>query len=161
MPTTGNFSSIELLGHEEACRFDVIDSAIAQAIGERFVEVGLKRNHPITIAVQLDGVEVFRQALPGADEEQISWINRKARVVNLTHHSTMYERVRAEESGINWHEKHGVEDATHAIHGGGFPLVTKDGVLKGVLLISGLPQVDDHMLAYETLAFLSHDFTKN
>ena len=161
MPTTGNFSSIELLGHEEACRFDVIDSAIAQAIGERFVEVGLKRNHPITSAVQLDGVEVFRQALPGADEEQISWINRKARVVNLTHHSTMYERVRAEESGINWHEKHGVEDATHAIHGGGFPLVTKDGEFKGVLLISGLPQVDDHMLAYETLAFLSHDFTKN
>jgi uncharacterized protein (UPF0303 family) len=161
MPTTGNFSSVELLGHEDACKFDVIDSAIAQAIGERFVEVGLKRNHPITIAVQLDGVEVFRQALLGADEEQISWINRKARVVNLTHHSTMYERVSAEELGIDWHAKHGVEDATHAIHGGGFPLVTKDGEFKGVLLISGLPQVEDHMLAYETLAALSHELNQN
>ena len=161
MPTTGNFSSVELLGHEEACMFAVVDSAIAQTIGERFVEVGLKRNHPITIAVQLDGVEVFRQALPGADEEQISWINRKARVVNLTHHSTMYERVSAEESGINWHEKHGVEDATHAIHGGGFPLVTKAGEFKGVVLVSGLPQVDDHMLAYETLAALSHELNQN
>ncbi len=160
MPTTGNFSSVELLGHEEACRFDVVDSAVAQAIGERFVEIGLKRKQPITIAVQLDGAEVFRQALPGADEEQISWINRKARVVNLTHHSTMYERVSAEESGINWHEKHGVEDATHAIHGGGFPLVTKAGEFKGVVLVSGLPQVDDHMLAYETLAALSHEFNQ-
>ena len=160
MPTTGNFSSVELLGHEEACRFDVVDSAVAQAIGERFVEIGLKRKHPITIAVQLDGAEVFRQALPGADDEQISWINRKARVVNLTHHSTMYERVSAEESGINWHQMHGVEDATHAIHGGGFPLVTKAGEYKGVVLVSGLPQVEDHMLAYETLTALSHELNQ-
>ena len=160
MPTTGNFSSVELLGHEEACRFEVIDNTIAQAIGERFVEIGLKRNHPITIAVQLDGAEVFRQALPGADDEQISWINRKARVVNLTHHSTMYERVSAEESGINWHQMHGVEDATHAIHGGGFPLVTKAGEYKGVVLVSGLPQVEDHMLAYETLTALSHELNQ-
>lgn len=161
MPTTGNFSSVELLGHETVCRFDAIDSNTAQAIGERFVEVGLKRNHPITIAVQLDGVEVFRQALPGADEEQISWITRKARVVNLTQHSTMYERVSAEESAINWHEKYGVEDATHAIHGGGFPLVTKGGEFKGAVLVSGLPQVDDHMLVYETLAELSLEFNQN
>ena len=62
----------------------------------------------------------------------------------------MYERVSAEESGIDWHQKHGVEDATHAIHGGGFPLKTKDG-FKGILLISGLPQVEDHLLAVEIL----------
>jgi uncharacterized protein (UPF0303 family) len=158
--TTGNFSSIELLGHEEACRFDVIDSAVAQTIGERFAEVGLKREHPITIVIQLDGIEVFKRALPGADDEQIGWITRKARVVNLTHHSTMYERVSAEEAGINWHEKHGVEDATHAIHGGGFPLVTTAGEFKGVVLVSGLPQVDDHMLAYETLATLRHELAQ-
>lgn len=158
--TTGNFSSIELLGHEEACRFDRIDGEIARLIGERFVEVGLKREHPITIVVQLDGVEVFHQALPGADDEQVSWINRKARVVNLTHHSTMFERVSAEEAGIDWHQKHGVEDATHAIHGGGFPLVTKAGEFRGVVLVSGLPQVEDHMLAYETLAALSHELAQ-
>lgn len=158
--TTGNFSSVELLGHEEACKFDAINRDIAQVIGERFVEVGLKRNHPITIAVQLDGAEVFRQALPGADDEQVSWINRKARVVNLTHHSTMYERVNAEELGIDWHAKHGVEDATYAIHGGGFPLVTTAGEFKGVVLVSGLPQVDDHMLVYEILAALKHELAQ-
>ena len=151
--TTGNFSSVELLGHEEACKFDVINREIAQAIGERFVEVGLKREHPITVVVQLNGAEVFNRALPGADvDEQLSWINRKARVVNLTHHSTMYERVNAEELGIDWHAKHGVEDATHAIHGGGFPLITTAGEFMGVVLVSGLPQVEDHMLVYEILA---------
>lgn len=152
MATTGNFSSVELLGHEENCRFSEINLAICQEIGEHAAELSLKRAHPITIVIQLDGKEVFSRALPGSDEEQRSWIKRKANVVNLTHHSTMYERVNAEERGADWHQEHGVADETHAIHGGGFPLVTKSGEFRGVLLISGLPQVDDHLLAYEILA---------
>lgn len=157
MPTTtGNFSSVELLGHEEACKFDAIDSDFARAIGEHAVEIGLKRGLPITFVIQLDGNEVFSRALPGADDEQLSWIKRKANVVNMTHHSTMYERVSAEERGADWHQERGVEDATHAIHGGGFPLTTKGGEFRGVLLISGLPQVEDHLLAYEILAEMAN-----
>jgi uncharacterized protein (UPF0303 family) len=150
--TTGNFSSVELLGHEEACKFNEINLEICQQIGEYAVEIGLKRGHPITYVIQLDGQEVFSRALPGADDEQLSWIKRKANVVNLTQHSTMFERVSAEERGADWHQEHGVADETHAIHGGGFPLTTKGGEFRGVLLISGLPQVEDHLLAYEILA---------
>jgi uncharacterized protein (UPF0303 family) len=159
MTTTGNFSTVELLGHEENCRFDEITAAKCQQIGERAVVIGLKRSHPITISVQFEGQEVFVKALPGADAEQLGWINRKANVVNLTHHSTMYERVSAEERGADWHQEQGVADETHAIHGGGFPLVTKTGEFKGILLISGLPQVDDHLLAYEILAALSNELS--
>lgn len=159
MATTGNFSTVELLGHEEKSRFNEITAATCQQIGERAVEIGLKRSHPITISVQFEGQEVFLKALPGADAEQPSWIKRKANVVNLTHHSTMYERVSAEERGADWHQEHGVADETHAIHGGGFPLVTKSGEFKGILLISGLPQVEDHLLAYEILAALSNELS--
>ena len=63
----------------------------------------------------------------------------------------MYERVKAEEEGADWHKDNGVEDATHAIHGGGFPIYTDAGFV-GVLLISGLPQVEDHLLAVEVLS---------
>ena len=158
--TTGNFSSVELLGHEENCKFNEITQDVCQQIGEHAVEIGLKRALPITYVIQLDGNEVFSRALPGADDEQLSWIKRKANVVNLTHHSTMFERVSAEERGVDWHQERGVEDATHAIHGGGFPLITKDGAFKGVLLISGLPQVEDHLLAYEILAFMSQELNQ-
>jgi uncharacterized protein (UPF0303 family) len=157
--TTGNFSSVELLGHEESCKFSEINLETCKQIGERAVEIGLKRSHPITISIQLDGTKVFIKALPGADSEQPSWIQRKANVVNLTHHSTMYERVSAEERGADWHQEHGVLDETYAIHGGGFPLVTKSGEFRGILLISGLPQVDDHLLAYEILAALSQELS--
>ena len=63
----------------------------------------------------------------------------------------MYERVKAEEDGIDWHVVNGLKDETHAIHGGGFPLITKAEGFKGILLISGLPQVEDHLLAVEIL----------
>ena len=42
-------------------------------------------------------------------------------------------------------------DETHAIHGGGLPLITKNEGFVGMLLISGLPQVEDHLLGVEVL----------
>lgn len=149
--TTGNFTSIELLAQENLASLDQVDLAIAELIGERAVALGMEGNLPITISVELDGQEVFRRALPGATDEQAGWIARKSNVVNLTHHSTMYERVKAEEEGLDWHARHGVVDETHAIHGGGFPLLTKCGEFKGVLLMSGLPQVEDHLFVFEVL----------
>ena len=146
-----NFTSAELLLHESQSAFETLDLQTALQIGGKAVALGTERNYPITIAVELDGAEVFRQALPGAEEGHADWILRKSNVVNLTHHSTMYERVKAEEDAIDWHQKHNVVDETHAIHGGGFPLLTVDGEFRGVLLISGLPQVEDHLFAVEVL----------
>lgn len=150
--TTGNFTSIEILRQEESSRFESLNKEQAIAIGEKAALLASERNLPITISVELDSEEVFRKALPGAEDAHAGWITRKANVVRLTGHSTMYERVFAEETGSDWHKEHGVEDATHAIHGGGFPLTTKDGQLRGILLISGLPQVEDHLLAVEVLS---------
>jgi uncharacterized protein (UPF0303 family) len=68
----------------------------------------------------------------------------------LNQHSTMFERVSAEERGVDWHKENDATDETHAIHGGAIPLITDEG-FKGILIISGLPQVEDHLLAVEVL----------
>ena len=151
--TTGNFSSAEILGQEEATRFEILTKEIAIEVGERAAHVAKSRNLPVTISIELDGSEVFRRALPGAEDAHAGWITRKANVVRMTGHSTMFERVRAEELDIDWHDVNGVKDETHAIHGGGFPLALTTGELRGILLISGLPQVEDHLLAVEVLTF--------
>ena len=137
METTGNFESSQILKHEENLNLSSLTNLEA-------------RNLPIAIQVQIGEWVVFKAALPGSKPENDGWIKRKANVVLLTQHSTMYERVSAEEAGIDWHLKHGVVDQTHAIHGGGFPLKTSEG-LQGILLISGLPQVEDHLFAVEVL----------
>ena len=149
--TTGNFTSAELLDQEESVRLTEFNQELALDLGALAAEIGLTRELPIAISVRIGDWEVFKAALPGSKQESDGWINRKANVVNLTKHSTMYERVRSEEAGIDWHSQHGVEDATHAIHGGGFPIYVQDKGFAGIILISGLPQVDDHKLAVEIL----------
>ena len=89
--------------------------------------------------------------MPGSTVENQDWLDRKARVVLLKHHSTIYERVSAEERGVDWHQENNLPDETHAIHGGGLPLITKKDGFVGVLLVSGLPQVEDHLLGVEVL----------
>lgn len=157
MSTTGNFTSRELLDHESSTVLTHFDNEVAMKIGQRAVEIGLERGAPIAISIRVGEWEIFKASLPGSSPENDGWIARKANVVNLTRHSTMYERVSAEEEGADWHQLHGVEDATHAIHGGGFPIVSKGGGYQGVLVISGLPQVEDHLLAREILSNFALD----
>lgn len=81
-----------------------------------------------------------------------SWIARKARVVLATGNSTMFERVWAEEAELDWYEFKGLPEDSYAIHGGGVPLNVKGLGHVGTLLISGLPQVDDHLLCIEVIS---------
>ena len=120
-------------------------------IGNIALNIGLTRNLPIAIEIRVNNWIVYHASLPGSKPENDWWIARKARVVMLKHHSTMYERVSAEERGVDWHKENNLLDETHAIHGGGLPLITIDKGFVGVLLISGLPQVEDHLLGVEVL----------
>jgi uncharacterized protein (UPF0303 family) len=149
--TTGGFTSNQLLNEEQILTLPTLDLAGALEIGEIAKSLGVVRNLPIATEVRLGDWIIYHASLPGSSPENDRWIVRKARVVLLKHHSTMYERVSAEERGVNWHKENKLLDQTHAIHGGGIPIITKDDGFAGVLLISGLPQVEDHLLGVEVL----------
>ena len=151
MVTTGGFTSNQLLNEEQILTLPTLDLAGALEIGEIAKSLGVVRNLPIATEVRLGDWIIYHASLPGSSPENDRWIVRKARVVLLKHHSTMYERVSAEERGVDWHKENNLLDETHAIHGGGLPLITKDDGFVGVLLISGLPQVEDHLLGVEVL----------
>jgi len=149
--TTGGFTSTQLLTEEQILTLPCIDISDALEIGEIAKSLSVTRNLPIAIEVRLGDWVVYHISLPGSKPENDWWMGRKARVVMLKHHSTMYERVSAEERGVDWHKENNSLDETHAIHGGGLPLITKNEGFVGVLLISGLPQVEDHLLGVEVL----------
>ena len=149
--TTGGFTSSQLLVEEQSLILPSFSSTEGLEIGEIAKSLGLLRNLPVAIEVRLGDWIVYHASLPGSKPENDWWIARKARVVMLKHHSTLYERVSAEERGVDWHKENNLLDETHAIHGGGLPLITKDKGFVGVLLISGLPQVEDHLLGVEVL----------
>ena len=151
MSNLNNVTTKELLDQEQFFTFEHLSPANALEIGEVAKSLGMQKNLPIAVEVRLGDWIIYHASLPGSNSENQWWIDRKARVVLLKHHSTLYERVSAEERGVDWHKENNLLDETHAIHGGGLPLITKDKGFVGVLLISGLPQIEDHLLGVEVL----------
>ena len=151
MEITGEFISLQLLKEERILTLPSLGINDALEIGEIAKSLGLVRNLPIAVEVRLADWIVYHASLPGSTPENDWWMSRKARTVMLKQHSTMYERVSAEERGVDWHKENNLLEETHAIHGGGLPLLTKDDGFVGVLLVSGLPQVEDHLLGVEVL----------
>jgi uncharacterized protein (UPF0303 family) len=146
-----SFTTKQLLDEEQFFTFDNLTPVNALEIGEIAKSLSLLKSLPIAVEVRLGDWNIYHASLPGSTVENQWWIDRKARVVLLKHHSTLYERVSAEERGVDWHKENNLLDETHAIHGGGLPLITKDEGFVGMLLISGLPQVEDHLLGVEVL----------
>ena len=151
MATTGGFTTSGLLQEELLLTLPKLDVADAMEIGEIAKSFGTQRGLPIAVEVRIGDWIIYHASLPGSTSENQWWIDRKARVVLLKHHSSLFERVSAEERGVDWHKENNLFDETHAIHGGGLPLITKGEGFVGVLLVSGLPQVDDHLLGVEVL----------
>jgi uncharacterized protein (UPF0303 family) len=149
--TTGGFTSEGLALEAKALQLSSLTQAEALEIGAIAQAIGLERKLPIAVEVRMKDWIVFHASLPGSSPENDWWIGRKARVVNLTGRSTIHERVIAEEQGIDWHAEKGLEDELYAIHGGGLALHVVGLGLTGILIVSGLPQVEDHLLGVEVI----------
>jgi uncharacterized protein (UPF0303 family) len=148
--TTGGFTSKQLLEEEQLLKLPSLANSDAVEIGEIATTLGNQRRVPVTVQVRIGDWIVYHASLEGSKPENDWWINRKVAVVMIKQHSTMYERVSAEERGVDWHKENSLSDETHAIHGGALPLITNEG-FRGILIISGLPQVEDHLFAVEVL----------
>ena len=148
--TAKGLNSKQLLHQEQELRLPALMNKEAIEIGQLASELGRERKLPIAIEVRIGDWIVYHASLPGSSPENDRWIERKAAVVELKQHSTMYERIFAEERGVDWYKENNLQDETHAIHGGALPLITDEG-FKGILIISGLPQVEDHLFAVEVL----------
>ena len=149
--TTGGFTSAGLKTEEEMLVLPAFDIAAALESGQIAFELASARELKAAIEVRIGEWVVFHASLPGTNSENDWWMGRKARVVLLTGHSSIHERVLAEETNIDWFAKHGVDEEQYAIHGGGLPINVVGKGLVGVLLISGLPQIQDHLLGVEVL----------
>lgn len=147
--TKGGFTSAGLALEAETLDLPSLSQKEAIEIGEIALDLGFELGAPIAVEVRLKDWAVFHASLPGTSLVNDSWIARKAAVVLATGNSTIYERVLAEEQGIDWYKEKGLSVETHVVHGGGLPLnVTGFGCM-GILLISGLPQVQDHLFGVE------------
>jgi uncharacterized protein (UPF0303 family) len=141
----------ELAAEEEELQFASFTNDDAWALGSALVSAARQDRAPVAIDITRNGHQLFHAALPGAAPDNDSWIRRKARVVHRFGHSSLYMRQLCAAEGTTVEEKFGLDPQRFAAHGGAFPILIRSVGPVGVVVVSGLPQVDDHRMVVAAL----------
>jgi uncharacterized protein (UPF0303 family) len=141
----------ELAAEEGELQFPSFTNDDAWELGAALVATARRQGAPIAVDISRNRHQLFHAALPGASPDNDSWIRRKTRVVNRFGHSTLYMRQAARERGTTFEEQYGLDPLRYAAHGGGFPIVVRRVGQVGVVVVSGLPQVEDHRMVVSAI----------
>ncbi len=137
---------------EELLQFAAFDANTAWKLGSLLREKLLERGAGGSIEIELAGHLLFACATPGATPGQANWIRRKRNTVHHFARSTYAVGRKLERDGATLPDRHGISEADHVAHGGGFPIVLRGTGMVGTVIFSGLPQRDDHNLVVDALA---------
>jgi uncharacterized protein (UPF0303 family) len=139
-------SLAELAAEEEELRFDGFTNDDAWDLGSAIVAVARRDGAPVAVDVSRHGHQLFHAALPGTSPDNDSWIQRKTRVVHRFGHSSLFVRQASIERGTTFEAEFGLDPAHYAAHGGAFPVVVRSVGPVGAVVVSGLPQLEDHRM---------------
>jgi uncharacterized protein (UPF0303 family) len=151
-PSSPSWPSVaELAAEEDELQFASFTNDDAWELGTALVEGARRQGAPVAIDISRNSHTLFHVALPGATPDNDSWIARKQRVVQRFGHSTLYMRQVFVERGTTFEEALGLDPQRFAAHGGGFPVIVRSVGPVGVVVVSGLPQLEDHRMVVAAL----------
>ncbi|WP_262271070.1 heme-degrading domain-containing protein [Microvirga yunnanensis] len=140
-----------LLAEEQELQFPSFNADVAWVLGNHIRERARIASSPIAIEISRSGQQLFFAALLGATPDNAEWIRRKRALVQRFHHSSLYMSVEAEQKGRPFLQRYGLSEQDYAAAGGGFPIFVKDTGCVGAVVVSGLPQLEDHRLVTEAV----------
>ncbi|GAB3324497.1 heme-degrading domain-containing protein [Geodermatophilus aquaeductus] len=141
----------ELAAEEDELRFASFTNDDAWDLGSALVATARRADAPVAVEIRRNGHRLFSAALTGATPDNASWIDRKARVVHRFGHSSLYVRQTWVERGTTFEESSGLDPQRYAAHGGAVPVLVRDVGPVGVVVVSGLPQLEDHRMVVAAL----------
>ncbi|MFC1413982.1 heme-degrading domain-containing protein [Streptacidiphilus sp. N1-12] len=141
----------ELEQQERELRLTRFDNNDAWRLGVLLVELARERGLSVTVDVRRGEQQLFHYALPGTSADNDAWIERKTRVVRRYGESSYLVGQRFRDRGASFEEKSRLDPDRFAAHGGAFPLHVAGVGVVGTVTVSGLPQVEDHLLVVEAL----------
>jgi uncharacterized protein (UPF0303 family) len=144
-------SLAELAAEEQDLQFTRFTNDDAWDLGSALVAAGRRRELPIAVDITRNRHQLFHAALSGATPDNDSWIRRKTAVVDRFGHSSLYVRQASIERGTTFEAEFGLDPAGYAAHGGAFPILVRDVGPVGAVVVSGLPQVEDHRMVVAAL----------
>lgn len=139
---------------EQVLRFASFNAETAWQLGSILRELLLDHRAGGTIEIELAGHLLFACATPTATPGQADWIRRKRNVVHRFARSSYAIGLTLENNNETLQSRHSLNPADFAVHGGGFPILLEGTGSVGSVVVSGLPQRDDHNLVITALAKL-------
>lgn len=145
----------DLEAQERRLVLPAADLATLHALGRRLYDAAIEGHLPLTVQVRLGERLVFSASAPGSAAVNELWAARKSRVVHVFERSSLLVRLIHERDGLEVNAHNGLPVDGYAAHGGAFPLRVPNVGFVGSVVVSGLPQVQDHELVVGVLeAFL-------
>jgi uncharacterized protein (UPF0303 family) len=141
----------ELAAEEAELQFGSFTNDDAWELGSALVGTARAAGAPVAVEIVRNGHRLFSAALTGATPDNASWIERKSRVVHRFGHSSLLVRQASRERGTTFEDEFGLDPAHYAAHGGAFPILVRDVGPVGVVVVSGLPQLEDHRMVVAAL----------
>jgi len=141
----------QLAAEEAELQFPAFTEDDAWTFGSAMVATARAAGAPVAIDITRHGHQLFHAALPGSRPDNDRWIERKARVVDRFGHSSLYMRTLCARDGSSLEEKFLLDGREFAAHGGAFPLLIRGVGPVGTVVVSGLPQVQDHRMVVAAL----------
>ena len=139
-------SLAELAAEEEELQFPGFTNDDAWDLGSALVAAARRDGAPVAVDISRHGHQLFHASLPGTSPDNDSWIQRKTRVVHRFGHSSLFVRQASIERGTTFEAEFGLDPARYAAHGGAFPVVVRSVGPVGAVVVSGLPQLEDHRM---------------
>ena len=123
----------------------------AWALGTLLVELAREQGAPVAIDIRRGGQQLFHAALPGSTLDNDAWIDRKRRVVERYAASSLLVGTRFRAKNTTFEDSSRLDPDVYAAHGGAFPITVKGAGVIGTVVVSGLPQLEDHAMVVEAL----------
>jgi uncharacterized protein (UPF0303 family) len=123
----------------------------AWTLGTLLVELARDRHAPVAVDIRRGGQQLFHAALPGSTPDNDAWIDRKRRVVERYGCSSLLVGSRFRAKGTTFEESSRLDPDMYAAHGGAFPITVEGAGVIGTVVVSGLPQLEDHGMVVEAL----------
>jgi uncharacterized protein (UPF0303 family) len=147
----------ELEAQERDLVLEQADLASLHDLGRQMAVAAAERDLPIVIQIRAGARLVYVAALPGSTASNDLWAARKARLTEHFEQSSLLVRLRHERDGQDVHSAHTLSPDLFQAHGGAFPLRARGVGVIGSVVVSGLPQLEDHAFVVEQLRLFVGD----
>jgi uncharacterized protein (UPF0303 family) len=137
---------------EHRLQFDAFGPAQAWELGSRLRGAAIAMKAGMAFEIQVAGLVLFAAITEGATPGMQDWIRRKRNTVMRFARSSYAIGLELEFTGMTLESRQGLALSDFAGHGGGFPIRLRGTGLVGSIVVSGLPQREDHALVIEALA---------